>query len=156
MDEQGLVLYGLGGIRLTLARILRAKVFMGFQVFSIALFGLILAAEFICYDIWFDDRAQFYVADESEKGKEWHDMQSALFMIEIILLCLFTIEILLHIIAYGMLYVRTFDTWLGFALTLTNLVLIFLLYMESLKDQSLFGVKMLVSVTLLYMRLVTL
>ena len=83
-------------------------------------------------------------------------MQSALFMIEIILLCLFTIEILLHIIAYGMLYVRTFDTWLGFALTLTNLVLIFLLYMESLKDQSLFGVKMLVSVTLLYMRLVTL
>ena len=145
MDETHLKLHGHSECRRNLAlKVLRSRAVSLTQVVAIGLYLLVLAAGFIFQDVWYGDRSS-----KDEK------IASGLYVTELVLLGIFLIEILLHIVGYGTLYLREARSVCDLLFTLACSALTAFMFTQEDRRQDLLGVKTIAVVTLLYVRLET-
>ena len=145
MDETHLKLHGLSDCRRACAlKVLRNRLVSITTVVAIGLYLLVLVAGYVFHDIWSRDRA----------GKD-EKIEYGLYVTELVLLGIFLLEILMHIVGYGLLYLREAKSICGLLFTLGCGALTAFLFIEEEKRQELLGVKTIAVVALLYVRLET-
>ena len=86
-----------------------------------------IIAAFICQGIWYEERAEAYF-DKSELKRDGEiTAERVLFVTELVLLVIFFIDILLHIIGFGGLYLRKVQSITEIVLIMINAVVVSLM-----------------------------
>lgn len=81
-------------------------------------------AAFACQGIWYEERAEAYF-DKSELKRDGEiTAEKVLFITELVLLGIFTIEIVLHIVGFGGLYLRKLQSITELICMMANAVVI--------------------------------
>ena len=139
-------------------RRVRSTCYNWYTIVSIIFYALLLAAYFCYHDIWFEDNATEYLSNsERDPDSTANIVQFVLFVTELALLGLFTLDLLLNTIGYGMLYIRrAYPILESVCILLNTAILLRMLTKTSNDGKGLFGVKMLSAVTLFILRLETL
>ena len=120
MDNEELAKHGIKGCRLSLAMLLRSKPYDIFMIILIILYTLLIFLFFAFVDSFFSGSNQFIF-----------------YVIELSILGIFAIEITLHCIALGKLYLR--DYWNEFDLFIIILSFVFVFLDIFVKNQALQG-----------------
>ena len=148
MDEDGLRLYGIGSARLWLImHVLRKKFYDRGQVAVTLLYGLYVTACFLLHDVWFEDYASVAFLGQ-EPNDEIDLLQKIIFVVELVFLGLFTLDLLLHSVGFGLLFLRPVPLISGLFVC-GNLALLFVLRV----NKSLLGIKLLIATILFFVRL---
>ena len=88
------------------------------------MYGLMIIAAFIFQGIWYEERAEAYF-DKSELKRDGEiTAEKVLFITELVLLGIFTIEIVLHIVGFGGLYLRKLQSITELICMMANAVVI--------------------------------
>ena len=89
-----------------MVELLRLRGYIIFQICVVLLYGLFVIAAFASHGIWYEERADAYF--NSDKGELRKDDgftdEQVLFVTELGLLGLFAIDLVLHVVGYGKLY----------------------------------------------------
>ena len=107
--------------------VLRRRGFVIAQISVTLLYGLMIIAAFICQGIWYEERAEAYF-DKSELKRDGEiTAERILFVTELVLLSIFFIDLLLHIIGFGGLYLRKVQSITEIILIMVNAVVVFIM-----------------------------
>lgn len=123
---------------------------------SIILYALLLATYFFYHDIWFEENATEYLSNVDDADSTANIIQFILFVTELAILGLFTLDLLLNTIGYGMMYIRRVHPVLEVICILLNVGILLRMLAKADDSKGFFGVKMLSAVTLFILRLETL
>ena len=106
---------------------LRLRGYNTAQISVSLLYGLMIIASFICQGIWYEERAEAYF-DKSELKRDGEiTAEWILFVTELVLLSIFFIDMLLHIIGFGGLYLRKVQSITEIILIMVNAVVVFIM-----------------------------
>ena len=105
MDKEDLLEAGLKGYRIKLASVLMSSAYDITMIVLIVFYSLILGAYFIVEDLLKEENGDVSKAE----NRRHHNVEIVFIYIEMAILFLFCIDIAMHIVAYGMIYMR--DCW---------------------------------------------
>lgn len=123
-----------------------------YQVILIVLYVLTVAVSLVGMDFFVEERAKDYLSGIEDSDSSSALLQRVLLVTELFLLVFIIIELIMHIIAYGLLFIRKLRPILTVIAVLANCALIIAMVSETERRYSLFGVKTLAAVTLLALR----
>ena len=127
-----------------------------YTILSIIFYALLLATYFFYHDIWFEENATEYLSNVDDPDSTANIIQFVLFVTELAILGLFTLDFLLNTTGYGMLYIKRVHPVLVAICILLNAGILVRMLFRSNDSKGFFGVKMLSAVTLFILRLETL
>jgi len=114
-------------------------------------------AFFIFHDIWFNDIAAEFASGGEDAVQGDHKIpMSILFLSEFFILGMITIEVIMHSIGYGLLYMMHLTMVFEAVFVILNCALSISMANSLTIKKNSYGIKMLFTVTLLYLRLDTL
>ena len=155
MDITSLRLYGLSDWRILLIKkFLRKRLHGLLMLVFTLLYAAVICATLIARDLMFEDRAKEYLAEEWTDGEEAPTelVQRTLAVSEFTLLVIFGLDVLLHCVGYGKLYLRHAVSIIDIVFIVANLALLLHMGTSVTLSNSLQGTKTLTAVTLLYLR----
>ena len=82
-------------------------------------------------------------------------LQKVTIVAELILLLLFVIDLILHMVSYGKLFIYRIATFLELVLIIANLGILVTMIVELKRSKDLFGVNILLTIPFLYLRVDT-
>ena len=102
MDETALNLYGISRRRMAIVHLVRSKGFASLQCAMIILYTIFIIGVFILHDIYIDEIAkEIYLNEENDRTAS-----KVAIIFEFVILSLFLLDLLLHCVGYGFLYMR--------------------------------------------------
>ena len=110
-----------------MVEILRRRGYIIFYIGVTLLYGLIVIAAFACQGIWYEERAEAYFDKSELKRDNEITVERILFVTELVLLSIFFIDLLLHIIGFGGLYLRKVQSITEIILIMVNAVVVFIM-----------------------------
>ena len=124
---------------------------------------LLVLAMLLVHDIWYsqlvEEHGAFKLRDEIEPDSNEHSRAfSVLLITELSILALFVVDIVIHALAYGQLFLKHLVPVLEALLIVVNVAILIIMADEKkigLERNNLFGCKILFGVALLYLRLET-
>ena len=120
------------------------------------IYALVVATTLISHDVHFEERAvEYYLKDDQLSNDGSVILQKVLLVAELILLVLFIIDLTLHMVAYGRLFIKRLATFLEIFLILANIGILVTMLFEFKRSKDLFGVNILLTIPFLYLRVDT-
>ena len=115
-----------------------------------------VGATLICHDVFFEERAEeYYLNDDQVAGNGAAVLQKVLLTAELTLLVFFIIDMILHMVAYGNLFVKRIAAVLEFLLILANIATLVTMIFDFKRSKDLFRVSILLAIPFLYFRICT-
>ena len=105
------------------------------------LYGLVIFFSLVSHDFYYEDRAEDYISRKESSKSSQYIAQSILFLVELTLLFLFSIDMLLSTLGYGYLYARHISQVFLAILVMANVGLIIYMYDSVTRSKNLFGIK---------------
>ena len=115
----------------------------------LSIFAVLIVADLICHDYWYESHALMYVSKDGNADESNYTIaKRTILVIELVVLIYFIAIYVLHLIGYGLLFLKNKRSFASFILCLDNIV--FNVYMEKNQEYriSLFGTKLLLSLIL--------
>ena len=106
MDEAALRLYGLSNCRLSLVKRLRNNCYNLYIVAIIIAYATLITTYFIINDFYYDERVVEYLAMVEDSTSDCDKAQQVLLVTELVILILFTVDMIFHVIGYSLLYLH--------------------------------------------------
>ncbi len=96
----------------------------------LSIFAILIVADLICHDYWYDSHALMYLNKDGNEGdSDYTIVKRTILVIELVVLICFITNHVLHLIGFGLLFMKNKRSWASFILCLANIV--FNIYMEN-------------------------
>lgn len=92
----------------------------------LSIFAILIVADLICHDYWYD--SHFVNKDGNVGDSDYTIVKRTILVIELVVLICFITSHVLHLIGFGLLFMKNKRSWATFILCLANIF--FNIYME--------------------------
>ena len=149
MDINVLELYGIGQRRINVVEFIRGNCYRALALVIISFYALIIMADLISHDFWYEDHAQQFLSKvEDTSDSKYTSMKKSILYAEFVVLTYFIFNHILHLVGYGLLFLKNVRPNVSLVICLVNIILNSIMLTDWQWRINLFGTKVLLALCL--------
>ncbi len=104
-------------------KIIRGNCYKALAFVILSIFAVLIVADLIAHDYWYESHALMYASKDPNVGESSYTIaKRTILVIELVVLIYFLVNHVLHLIAYGLLFLKNKRSFASLILCLANIV----------------------------------